>query len=103
MIVALSESFSSFSSPVVEEIFTFLLSLSTFFTVPVISLLAVADDPDGLVEAVLDDDWLDGLWVADEDLSVVLELVLDEDGLDWLDELWPGLGGVAEEAPPAPD
>jgi len=30
--------------------------LSTFFTTPEISLLAVADDPDGLVVVVLADD-----------------------------------------------
>ncbi|HKC60874.1 MAG TPA: hypothetical protein VKB92_12370 [Myxococcales bacterium] len=57
--------------------------MSTFFTTPEISLLAVADDPDGLVVVVLADDWLDGVAV-DEDLSVAVE-----DWLDWLDELWP--------------
>ena len=89
MIVAVSESLSSCSLPVDRAIFTFFLSLSTFFTVPEISLLAVADEEelDGLVEAVLEGDWLDGLCVADDDLSV--ELVPAEDGLDWLDELWP--------------
>src|SRR5229473_2123513 len=76
--VALSASFSSWSPPVGEEIFTCRLSLSTFFTTPEISLLAVADDPDGLVVVVLADDWLDGVAV-DEDLSVAVE--------DWPDGL----------------
>src|SRR5690349_7221977 len=78
--VALSPIFSSFSPPVAEEIFTDFLLLSTFFTVPESSLLAVADVPVVLDEPVVADDWLEGLLVLDELDGLVL-------ADDWLDGL----------------
>ncbi|HYV68121.1 MAG TPA: hypothetical protein VE964_17900 [Myxococcales bacterium] len=62
-----------------------------------ISLLAVAEDElDGVLDAVLEDDGLDGLAADEEDLSAALEPLPDEDGLAWLDELCPidGLDGL---------
>ena len=90
--VALSPIFSSFSPPVADEIFTDFLSLSTFFTVPESSLLAVAEVPVWLDEPVVADDWLEGLLVLVDDWLDGLVLADDWlDGLlvvaDWLDGL----------------
>ena len=65
VMVALSESFSSCSPPEVDEIFNDFLSLSTFFTTPESSLLALALVPVPLELAVLVELWLEGIVLAE--------------------------------------
>src|SRR5689334_79661 len=67
MIVALGESFSSCSPPVVDEIFTWRFSLSTFFSTPDSSVLELAEAPS----------WPDELWLVDVWLDEGLALVED--------------------------
>ena len=99
--VALAAIFSSWSPPLIDEIFTDRLSLSIFFTTPDSSLLELAIVPvwvdvlwlvdDLSAELVVADDWLEGLVVADDWLEGLV--VADDwlDGLvvddDWLDGL----------------
>src|SRR5207253_10100101 len=97
--VALAAIFSSWSPPLIDEIFTDRLSLSIFFTTPDSSLLELAIVPvwvdvlwlvdDLSAELVVADDWLEGLVVADDWLD---GLVVADDWLagrvvddDWLD------------------
>ena len=89
MIDAFADSFSSCSPPVVDEIFTLRLSLSTFFTTPDSSVLELAEVPSWPDELWLVDVWLDeGDCAIDEDESLELLFVAE----DWLD-----VEGVVED------
>src|SRR5919202_146723 len=80
MIDAFADSFSSCSPPVVDEIFTLRLSLSTFFRTPDSSLLELAEVPSWLDELWLVEVWLelDGFALA-EDWLELDGVVLDDD------------------------